>query len=208
VRIGLLADIHDDAERLSAALAQFARQRADRIVVLGDTLTCVSDPDCVRVTELLRAAGAIGVWGNHDFGLCHDVSYEVQRGADPRVLEFMATLRPNLEVGGCLFSHVEPWLDPWDVSQLWWYDGPPDTAEKAARSFAAVDQRFLFLGHFHRWLLMTPTGAVPWPGTEPIGLGACERCLVVVAAVFEGNCAIFDTERTELIPLPCEVTEG
>ena len=80
---------------------------------------------------------------------------------------------------------------------------PPDTVERAGRSFAAVAHRFLFLGHFHRWLLMTPGGAIPWIGTEPVRLGAWERSLVVVAAVSDGHCAIFDTERTELIPLRC-----
>ena len=37
VRIGLLADIHDDTKRLTAALVELARHHADRIVVLGDT---------------------------------------------------------------------------------------------------------------------------------------------------------------------------
>lgn len=203
MRIGLLADIHDDAERLSSALAQFSLQRADQILVLGDTLTCASDPNTARVVELLRDAHAIGVWGNHDFGLCSDVCEELRRCIDPSILAFMATLRPNIEVGNCFFSHVEPWLDPCDVSQLWYFDGLPDTVEKASRSFAAVPHRFLFLGHFHHWLLMTPSGITPWVGTEPVRLRAWERCLVVVAAVCDGHCAIFDTEYTELIPLRC-----
>lgn len=203
MRIGILADIHDDAERLSSALDQLARRGADRIVVLGDTLTYTSAADAVRVVELLQEAHAIGVWGNHDFGLCSDVSEELRGKVDPRILGFMATLQPHLELAECYFSHVEPWLDPYDVYQLWHYDGPPDTIEKAARSFAAVPHRFLFLGHFHRWLLMTPGGPTSWRQSEPILLGAWERSLVVVAAVFEGHCAIFDTDRTELIPLRC-----
>ena len=144
-----------------------------------------------------------GVWGNHDFGLCSDVSEEVRNHVDARILNFMETLQPYLELDDCFFSHVEPWLDPYDVNQLWYYDGLPDTTDKAARSFSAVSHRFLFLGHFHRWLLMTPDGAIPWPELEPILLGAWKRSLVVVAAVFEGHCAVFDTERTELIPLRC-----
>lgn len=203
MRIGILADIHDDAERLSSALGQLASHRADRIVVLGDTLTYTSAPGALRVIELLQNVNAIGVWGNHDFGLCSDVSEEVRNHVDARILNFMETLQPHLELDDCFFSHVEPWLDPYDVNQLWYYDGLPDTTDKAARSFSAVSHRFLFLGHFHRWLLMTPDGAIPWPELEPILLGAWKRSLVVVAAVFEGHCAIFDTERTELIPLRC-----
>ncbi len=203
MRIGILADIHDDADRLAAALAQMDGQHVDQIVVLGDTLTCMGDTDMASVIGLLRGADAIGVWGNHDFGLCRDVSEEVRRRVDPTVLDFMGTLQPHLELDNCYFSHTEPWLDPNDVSQLWYYDGPPDTPEKAVRSLAAVPRRFLFLGHFHRWLLMTPSGQIPWSGTEPIWLGNWERCLVVVAPVFDGHCAVFDTERTELLRLEC-----
>ncbi len=203
MRIGILTDIHDDADRLAAALARMAQQRVEQIVVLGDTLTCMGDADIGRVVRLLREADAIGVWGNHDSGLCYDVSDEVRCRVDPAVLDFMSTLQPHLELDDCFFSHVEPWLNPWDVSQLWYYDGPPDAAEKAIRSFAAVPNRFLFLGHFHRWLLMTPSGQVSWSGAEPIRLGDWDRCLVVIAPVFEGYCAVFDTNRTELLPLRC-----
>ena len=45
----------------------------------------------------------------------------------------MGRLRPRLEVEGCLFTHVEPWLDANDVVQLWYFDGMPDTPEKLAR---------------------------------------------------------------------------
>jgi hypothetical protein len=204
VRIGLLADIHDDGGRLSSALGQFSLQRTDQVLVLGDTLTCPIDPEKANVVvELLRNAQAIGVWGNHDFGFCVNVCQELRRQVSPSVLAFMATMRPHYEAGDCFFSHVDPWLDPWDVRQLWHYDGPPDTEEKAARSFAVVPHRFLFLGHFHDWLLMTTSGRSLWTGTEPVRLGAWKRCLVVVGAVFQGHCAVFDTESTELTPLKC-----
>ncbi len=204
MRFGLLTDIHDDDERLSSALSQFSRHGTDQILVLGDTLTCPINPGKAnRVVELLRNAHATGVWGNHDFGFCVDVSQELRRQVAPPVLAYMATMQPHREVGDCFFSHVEPWLDPWDIMQLWYYDGPPDTEKKAARSFAAVPHRFLFLGHFHRWLLMTDSGTNRWAGSEPIHLGAWKRCLVVVGPVFDGHCAVFNTESTELIPLRC-----
>lgn len=203
MRIGILADIHDDAERLTAALTQLQRQHIDQIVVLGDTLNCMGDPDVASVIGLLKDAGAIGVWGNHDFGLCYDVNEAVRSRVDPAVLDFMGTFRPYIRLENCHFRHVEPWLDPTDIVQLWCFDGPPNTPEKAARSFAAVPDRFLFVGHFHRWLLMTPNEQIPWFGTESIRLGAWERCLVAVAPVCDGHCAVFDTERTELTPLRC-----
>lgn len=203
MRIGILADIHDDEGRLAAALTQMRRHRTDRIVVLGDTLNCMGDADVAIVVDLLREADAIGVWGNHDFGLCQNVNEAVQRRFAPAVLDFMGRLQPYLRLEGCHFSHVEPWLDPWDLVQLWYFDGLPDTPEKAARSFAAAPDRFLFVGHFHRWLLMTPNGQVQWFGTEPLRLDTWQRCLVAVAPVCDGHCAVLDTDRMELAPLRC-----
>jgi predicted phosphodiesterase len=203
VRIGLLADIHEDYPRLSNALVLLSSQGVDQIVVLGDTLTTVRHPDAIRVIQLLRDAEAIGVWGNHDFGLCKEVHPELRDSVNPEILAYMAGMQPHLEIGECHFSHVEPWLDPWDVSGLWYYDGPPDTPEKVGRSFAAVPHRFLFLGHFHQWLLMTRDRRCSWAGEEPARLADFERCLVVVGPVCRGDCAVFDTTSMELLPLRC-----
>lgn len=201
MRIGLLADIHDDAMNLRRALRELDRQRVDHVVTLGDMVTWPDPERVAEVVSLLQAAGAIGVWGNHDFGLCHEVDEAVRRTWATEVLQFMSGIQPRLELGPCHFSHVEPWLDPYDLLQLWYYEGPPDTPEKASRSFAAVPHRFLFLGHLHRWLLMTPGRQIPWQGERAIFLGDWERSLVVVAPVFHGCCAVFDTHRMELLPL-------
>ncbi len=112
----------------------------------------------------------------------------------------MASLQPRLEIGGCLFTHVEPWLDPHKIEDLWYFDGPPDSAEKLARSFSAVSHRILFIGHMHRWLLGTPNGPVSWRGEAPVRLDNWERYLVVVHAVWDGKCALFDTQTNELVP--------
>jgi len=201
MRIGLLADIHEDAANLRRALTEFRDCGVDQVVALGDIVTWPDMEPVMEVIRLLQEARAIGVWGNHDVGLCVDVSEAVRRFWPPEVLDFMSTIQPRLELGPCYFSHVEPWLDPYDVEQLWYYDGSPDTPERAARSFAAVRHRFLFLGHFHHWLLMTPERQIPWAGETVVRLGNWERCLIVVAPVFDGCCAVFDTERTELSPL-------
>ncbi|MGO8747985.1 MAG: hypothetical protein ACLQNE_18575 [Thermoguttaceae bacterium] len=153
------------------------------------------------MTEQLERAGAVGVWGNHDIGLCANVGAELRRQVDPRVLAFMGRLRPSLEFENCHFSHVEPWLDARDILQLWYYDGPPETAEQAARSFAAVPHRLIFVGHFHRWVLVTPEGRTAWNGQVSICLKNWGRCLVVIAPVSAGHCAVLDTGRMELTPL-------
>jgi hypothetical protein len=204
MRIGIVADIHEAIEALQRALAAFRSRQVDLVVSLGDACDTFSPVGRAgEVVALLRGAGAVGVWGNHDVGLCFNVTERLRREARPEVLGYMAGMQPQLVVAGCRFSHVEPWLDARRVEDLWYFDGPPDTPEKVARSFAAVPERHLFVGHFHRWLVMTPSGRVEWNGEAPLALGEGSRYLVVVAPVASGWCAIFDTVEARLIPVRC-----
>ena len=75
-----------------------------------------------------------------------------------------------------------------------------ETAEGLAGSFAVTGHRILFAGHFHRWLAATPNGLLAWDGNGPIVLEPDQRHLVVVAAVCDGWCALFDTASNELVP--------
>jgi len=199
MKIGILADIHEHRDELRWALAVLQDQGADRLVFVGDVFEMNTDLD--GTVELLDDAGVIGVWGNHDFGLCGGNPKEENRlRYTERVLNFMAGLEPRLEVEGCLFTHVEPWLDPNKIEDLWYFEGPPKTPEQAARIFAAVSHRVMFVGHYHRWLLITPEGDQPWEGAEPIVLDDRSRFLVVINAVCEGKCALYDTETNRLTP--------
>jgi hypothetical protein len=204
MRIGIVADIHEAIEPLQRALVEFRRRQVDLVVSLGDACDTFSPVGrASEVVALLQGAGAVGVWGNHDVGLCCDVTEQLRGQAAPDVLNYMAGMQPQLVVAGCRFSHVEPWLDARRIEDLWYFDGPPDTPEKAARSFAAVPERHLFVGHFHRWLVMTPFGQVEWNGKAPLTLDGESKYLVVIAPVFNGWCAIFDTVETTLIPVTC-----
>ena len=204
MRIGIVADIHEEVEPLRQALAEFRRRNVDVVVSLGDACdTYGPGGRTAEVVALLRAANAVGVWGNHDVGLCFDVPERLNREAGSEVLNFMAGMQPQLVVAGCRFSHVEPWLDARRVEDLWYFNGPPDTLEKVARSFAAVPERHLFVGHFHRWLVMTPSGRIDWNGESSLAMEEETRYLVVVAPVLSGWCAIFDTSTSRLVPVRC-----
>lgn len=201
MRIGIVTDIHDDVDRLAGALDALRGEGVDAILSLGDS-TDFHGPynRAWEVAKLLRDAGAMCVWGNHDFGLCRDVAVQELENPDTEALAFMATWQPRLSVGGCHFTHVEPWLDAEDAAALWYFDGPPDTPEKLARSFAALPEGQMFLGHFHRWLVGTPDGLLPWAGDSPLAFAPGTRYLVVVAPVFGGHFAVFDTDRRTLFP--------
>src|SRR4051794_23949367 len=100
MKLGILADIHEDVEGLALALERLRAEGVDRLVVLGDVI--YHGRDAAETVRLLADAGAVGVWGNHDLGLCLEpVDWVRSRFAGP-VLDFMQTLRPRLELEGCL----------------------------------------------------------------------------------------------------------
>jgi hypothetical protein len=198
MKLGILADIHEQVEPLRWAIHVLREHGAEHFVLLGDILEMGKHID--ETVQLLEEVQAVGVWGNHDAGFCLEPSERIRQRYTTQVCAFMAKLQPRLQIDGCLFTHVEPWLDPSRIEDLWYFDGPPDTPERLARSFAAVPNRVLFLGHFHRWLLGTPEGLLPWQGDRPVILDCERRHLVVIHAVWDGKCALFDTRTDQLLP--------
>ncbi len=199
MRLGLLADIHEDLEMLNEALSRFERDAVDRVVVLGDVFD--TGKWLEETVRCLSARGAIGVWGNHDVGLSNNPDSWVVKRFGSETIAFMTSLRPSLAIGDCHFSHVEPWLDPNDVSELWHFGGPPSTAEELAKSFDAVPHRLLLLGHYHRWSIATRECRVPWDAFQPFPFEPGRRYLIILGAVCDGRCGILDTERQLLIPV-------
>jgi predicted phosphodiesterase len=70
MRIGILADIHESLTNLRWAIDVLHEQGTDCLVVLGDVFEL--GYRLKETVDLLADLGAIGVWGNHDFGLCRD----------------------------------------------------------------------------------------------------------------------------------------
>ena len=70
------------------------------------------------MATLLDRCSAAGVWGNHDFTLCWDVSDAVRGRYPSVVLDLMSRMQPQLVIGDCHFSHKESSVDPHDVAQL------------------------------------------------------------------------------------------
>jgi hypothetical protein len=202
--IGIVADIHDAVEPLKAALTRFRELGVQQVVSLGDAFeTFKRGEPGAEVAFLLREHRAIGVWGNHDVGLSHKIPDDIRRKADPDLLAFTQTLKPQLVLDNCRFSHVEPWLDPTKIEDLWHFDETPTTPESAGRSLTAVPEQFLFVGHYHCWAITSEDEIADWDGTEMISLLIDRRYLVRTAPVVHGWSAIFDTTTGELTPIWC-----
>ena len=73
--------------------------------------------------------------------------------------------------------------------------------ELASLSFAAVDHRLLFIGHYHRWWAATSEGSLDWAGDRPLELAANQRYFVVVGPVLGGWCGWLDTDAGVLLPI-------
>ena len=197
MKLGILTDIHEHVEYLRLALDRFVQRRVERVVVIGDVFEMGERIE--ETCRLLEGVSADGVWGNHDFGLCVDPDVETRSKYPATVIDFMTSLRPRLDIDGCHFTHVEPWLDPEDVLQLWYYDGPPCKPSELDRIFNAAPNRVMFAGHFHRWLLATKDKVVNWTGNHSVCLNK-GRYYVVIGALCNGQYAIFDTETSKLEP--------
>ena len=168
MKLGLLADIHEEIDLLRRAVDALRSCGVEQFVVLGDLFETgrAIDP----MVEILAGLDSVGVWGNHDFGLCGEVDEAVRRRYSSEVLRYFGGLKPWLEIGDSRFQHIEPFLDSEQLDDLWSYgsDGQLDSA----RSFAACEHRRIFMGHVHRWEVMTPGGRCPLVGTGPDPTGA------------------------------------
>ena len=199
MKLGILSDIHEAVELLEGALARFDREGIDQVVVLGDVFE--TGPRIEATVKILERAGAVGVFGNHDYGLSTPPSDYIRERFSARVLTYMGSLRPRMEIEGCLFAHREPWLDCSDVTQVWHVDEEPLPPEAIAKSFDAVPNRAIFIGHFHRWMAFTRSGPLDWEGDSPLALRDESPTLVVVNAVCDGHAATFETTTRVLTPL-------
>lgn len=205
MRLGLVTDIHNDHARLSAALKLFQGIQVDQVVTIGDTCDAFAPADGANeVASLLASCGAIGVWGNRDFHVCREISESYLDKFASNTFDFMRNMQPQLEIEGCYFSHKDASVDPYDVEQLWGFEEDSlDLFARATAAFTANQYGRQFLGHYHCWWAATPEGPIDWDGSCPLVLNARERYVVIIAGVFQGKCAVFDTATGVLDPLEC-----
>lgn len=196
MRLGLLADIHEETNLLRAAIKRLRYEGVDRFVTLGDVFE--TGQHLEETIKILYEIQPLAVWGNHDFGLCRDVSDWTRNRFPESVLEFFADYKPELEIDGCLFRHIEPHLNAESLEDLWGYGGEGEL--EPALALAAVPHRRVFMGHLHRWAVLTAEAELDWDRSTPFQFGRETRYLVVVHAVQQGQCAIYNTALDVLTP--------
>jgi predicted phosphodiesterase len=197
MRLGLLADIHGDVRNLLRAIAQLRQREVDRFVLLGDVIYDTRHAD--ETVELLQSCGAVGVWGNHELGLCVEPEDEVRMLYSDKVMRFFSSLQPSLEFGDVLVSHTFPTEDAREV--LSYYVGQPEEDGFVANCFERLPHRIMISGHFHRWFAATPVARVEWNGEHTLQLSPNERYFIIIDAVMGGFAAVLDDDQNVLDPI-------
>ncbi len=210
MRIGLIADVHSHVEELASALTVLRKCGVDQVLSLGDTCDAFAPAEwSSEVTAMLDQCGAIGVWGNHDYTLCREITDDIRERFSAQTLDWMSQMQPSLQIEDCYFSHRAADIDPHDIAGLWSIEETGiDLHRRAMAGFQYASQPRHFIGHFHQWAVATPTGQGDWQGESPIHLNCDVKHFVVIDAVFNGCCATFDTESGRLDPLRFETPQG
>lgn len=198
MRIGIITDLHEHLEYTAKAIEAMKNHGVEEILCLGDF--CKMEEELDEICQLLLEHEIKSVWGNHDYGLCDDIQSGRREDYSQSVMKFALTVRPRIRIDRFSFSHVEPWLNPNSLQDLWYYEGEPDTPEKLRRVFGDRSWDIAFAGHYHRWLAYTESSKLDWEGDTELDLGG-QRFFVVIDACMHGACAVFDTTSRILTPI-------
>ena len=154
MRIAFLSDIHANREAFDACLAHATRQKADRLVFLGDLVGYGADPAyVVETVRDLMGKGAVTILGNHDEAAVHGNTEGMNdyaraalewthRALDAEARDFISSLPMTIEEDDRLYVHSEA-----SSPQSWSYITDTGSAE---RSMRATGHRLVFCGHVHR----------------------------------------------------------
>ncbi|MBX6374438.1 MAG: metallophosphoesterase family protein [Acetobacteraceae bacterium] len=216
MRIALFSDIHGNREALAACLHHAERQKAERLVFLGDLVGYGADPGWVveTVRACVARGDAIALLGNHDEAAAsprgavgmNDVAAAAigwtRRQLDPEAVAFLASLPLVAEDGERLYVHADA-----SAPGRWRY---VTSAEAALRSLSATEARVTICGHVHVPALfgLTATEKLvshrPAPGVA-VPLLRPRRWLAVLGAVGQPRdgdpraCyGLLDTDSSEL----------
>jgi putative phosphoesterase len=142
VRIGIISDIHTNAEGLRIALDRMGD--VDELLCAGDIVYQYRFGN--EVIETLRERGARNILGNHDCILLGPQGVRARSAAHVRAdnLEYLQSqpLQLDIEVAGkrILMAHGSP-FEPFDT---YLYPRSPEL-----QRLAEIDRDYIILGHTH-----------------------------------------------------------
>lgn len=154
-RIAVLADVHGNADALTAVLADVLDQSPDALVNLGD---CFSGPlDAARTALMLAGAGfAATVRGNHDRWLGHATAMDdwdrcAHPQLTPETLTWLADLPATAVIDDAFLCHATPQDDLSYWLEAYTADGTARraTLDKITARAEGIPQSLMMCGHSH-----------------------------------------------------------
>ena len=150
MRIALLSDVHGNLPAFEAVLADVDSADVEEIWCLGDLVGYGADPTgCV---ELARSRCDLCLAGNHDLVVTGEIDIAdfsssaaaaaewTREHIDPGALEFLSSLRPQLEDREIGLYHASPRDPVWEYVLSTW---------QADECLEAMEARVGAIGHSH-----------------------------------------------------------
>jgi putative phosphoesterase len=166
-RLGVIGDIHTQAERVTWAIDLLRAQHVEFIVATGDIADGPHDASAVaRACRQLRQADVACVLGNHDRWLLDNIQRNFAEATfrdevDPNTLAYLASLPATIEIetprGLLLLGHG---LGSEDMVSLNPHDhGPALSKNKMLQKLLKEARyRFVLSGHTHRRMVRAIEG--------------------------------------------------
>ncbi|MGH7847445.1 MAG: metallophosphoesterase family protein [Candidatus Binatia bacterium] len=176
MRLGVISDIHSEADRLDQALRLL--QDCELIVCAGD----ISDQSKfdARAVQLLLECGVLAIKGNNDFAACRNPLIQKSTAGKPeeRWLRSLADFPSHryLTLGGLRLGvfHGSPWDDP--TRDFFRYVFPE--SERDIQRIGSAGFDLVILGHTHRAMRLEANGTlIVNPGS--CGCGNPPSCAVI-----------------------------
>ncbi|MCL6473069.1 MAG: metallophosphatase family protein [Firmicutes bacterium] len=159
--VGLIADIHSNAEALTSVLDRLSN--VGELWCLGDIVGYGSDPGiCVDLMKSLKNNSVIG---NHDLCVLQDIDISAfsaeaaeackwnRNHLNKDQLAFLQSLPISIEpIPGVILVHGSPGKDIWEYILSSW---------QADEVFSEVQASIVFVGHSHIPLMFMKAGSAP-----------------------------------------------
>jgi putative phosphoesterase len=163
MKLGIVSDVHNNVAALSYALEHLAD--CDVLLNLGDLVFEYRvEP---AIVEIAKAAGLVGIVGNHEKAILLHPSSTVRDKTDPDILDYLKALPASrtMSVKGfeVLIAHGAPWDDPDDFRCAYVHEKNHAALER----MRTLSPDIILLGHTHVPML------VPLDDKLVINPGSC-----------------------------------